>query len=63
MLMEFSVEGERVPMVGAAALLTVRDRLIELYLYRRHDGRESIRWIRTTCRTWVDAILAVNGAN
>lgn len=47
--------------VGGAAFLRLKGKLIFAYLYRTYDGRESVEWVRDNAKSWVEAIFAANG--
>jgi hypothetical protein len=62
MLMSLNAGGRPKPikMVCGACFIKVKERLLFTYVYAKHEGNQSIEWVRRTSQDWVDRVIADN---
>lgn len=62
MLMSLNEGGRRKPitMVCGACFIRVKERLLFTYVYGKHEGKQSVEWVRRISQDWVGRILQAN---
>ena len=61
MVVPVEMGGQKSTMVGGAALVRIKQRLLFVYLYAEYKNEETIKWIRRETEAWANAILKANG--
>lgn len=60
MVMTVNVDGAAVKMAGCVAILRVKNRLVNAYLFIPYVDESSVKWLHTTGEQWADNFLKAN---
>lgn len=58
--MVVNTAGKEQKVAACIALIRVRSRILDLYLYTPYVDETSVQWVRTTGEQWADAVLKAN---